>query len=235
MSDDLSPEEDVVRRLLAQARHDEPAPPDVVARLDARLAELRAERTAPEQAADRAPVTDLSAARARRRRVPALLAAAAALVVGGVALSSVLDQTNTASDSATAGDAGAGAERDEALASESAESLDESDAKAGADAGAEAPSATAPVPELSDDAGLRAAVRPLASPGAVALLRSGTVPPWPECATTPLGAGTVVWVLVDARPGAVVVELDPSREASTAQVWACGDTSPLRVLRYGSR
>ena len=60
----LPPEEEAVRRLLADARHDEPTPPEVVARLDATLASLAAER---EPAAHRrrrtttAPVIDLGA------------------------------------------------------------------------------------------------------------------------------------------------------------------------------
>ena len=40
----LPPEQEAVRRLLADARHDGPTPPEVVARLDATLAELAAER-----------------------------------------------------------------------------------------------------------------------------------------------------------------------------------------------
>lgn len=71
-------DEAAVRRLLADARETGPVPPEVAARLDARLADLVAEREPP---ADVVPL----AAR-RRRRAGALLLAAAAVVVGGVAL-----------------------------------------------------------------------------------------------------------------------------------------------------
>ena len=43
-SSGLPPEQEAVRRLLADARHDGPTPPDVVARLDETLASLTAER-----------------------------------------------------------------------------------------------------------------------------------------------------------------------------------------------
>ena len=44
-SPDLTPEHDAVRRLLADARHDGPTPPEVVARLDETLAALVADRS----------------------------------------------------------------------------------------------------------------------------------------------------------------------------------------------
>jgi hypothetical protein len=72
---DLTPAEDErVRRLLAQARHDEPLPADVAERLDAALRDLAQERATPP------PVVDL-AARRRRRRASGLLVAAAAVTV----------------------------------------------------------------------------------------------------------------------------------------------------------
>lgn len=75
--------EERVRRLLAEARHDEPAPPEVVARLDATLADLVAERSP-------APVVDLAARRRRRRG--SLVLAAAAVVVAGVGLGQAVDR-----------------------------------------------------------------------------------------------------------------------------------------------
>ena len=53
-SSGLPPEQDAVRRLLADARHDGPPPPDVVARLDETLASLVAERSAELTAEDTA-------------------------------------------------------------------------------------------------------------------------------------------------------------------------------------
>jgi hypothetical protein len=76
------PEHDDVRRLLAQARHDEPMPAHVVARMEALLTGLA--RTEPQgRDADVVPF----GARRRRRKAVQLLVAAAAVVVGGVGVS----------------------------------------------------------------------------------------------------------------------------------------------------
>ena len=96
-------EEDRIRRLLADARHDEPIPPDVAARLDGVLADLRADRPVP------ATVTDLAAAR-RRRRVRTLLVAAAAVVVAGIGVDQFLGATQSGSS-----DSGAGSGADSAV------------------------------------------------------------------------------------------------------------------------
>lgn len=107
--DDLTPEEEQVRRLLADARHTEPLPDDVAARLDQVLAGL-----ADEPVARPTPsVTDLDAAR-RRRTVRTWLVAAAAVVVAGVGLNQVDWNGMTASDdsSSSASDAGGDAERE---------------------------------------------------------------------------------------------------------------------------
>lgn len=93
MPDPTDPD-DVVRRLLAEARHTEPMPADVAARLDEALARART-TTEPGAAPDEvaaasqaqqpapAPVADL-AARRRRRWVSVLGAAAAVVIVGVV-------------------------------------------------------------------------------------------------------------------------------------------------------
>lgn len=84
MTDELTPEQEAdIRRLLAEARHDEPIPADVVARLDAALGDLTRDDVI---TYGRATVTDLDAARRRRRNAGRLLLAAAAVVVGGVAV-----------------------------------------------------------------------------------------------------------------------------------------------------
>ena len=75
---DLTSDEDAaVRRLLADAGGPVPTPPDVVARLDATLARLVAERE--DERPQEATVTPLAL---RRRRWPKVLLAAAAVVVG---------------------------------------------------------------------------------------------------------------------------------------------------------
>ena len=85
---ELTPEqESEVRRLLAEARHDEPIPTEVADRLDTVLADLtRDEPGSPGVA----PVIDL-AARRRRRNAAAVLAGAAAVIVAGFAIGQVID------------------------------------------------------------------------------------------------------------------------------------------------
>lgn len=99
---ELTPAEEQVRRLLADARHTEPMPDDVAARLDAVLTDLAAEHpgdltaeraeelTDERRIADRsaAVAADLAAAR-RRRTARNLLVAAAAVVAIGIGLNSV--------------------------------------------------------------------------------------------------------------------------------------------------
>lgn len=95
----LSPEQEQhVRRLLAEARHTEPTPDDVVARLDRVLADLASEP------AREATVVHLAD---RRRNVGRWLVAAAAVVVLGIGVGQVVDLTGGsggADSSPTAGD-----------------------------------------------------------------------------------------------------------------------------------
>jgi len=107
--DELTPDQaERVRRLLAEARHTEPMPDDVAARLDRVIAGLADDPDARTEGADvpAAPVVRLDE---RRRRAGRLLLAAAAVVVGGVAVGQLV------------GDGGA---QDEA-SSPAAESADE--------------------------------------------------------------------------------------------------------------
>ncbi len=80
--------DDVVRRLLAEARHDEPMPSEVAERLDRVLAQLGETSGASEE-----PAPDELAAR-RRRRAASVLLAAAAVVVAGVGFGQ-LDRTSS--------------------------------------------------------------------------------------------------------------------------------------------
>lgn len=93
-SDDLSPStEAAVRRLLAEARGDQPMPSEVAARLDTLLGELV------EQRAAQAEVSSL-AARRHRNRVPLFVAAAAAaIVIGGAGIVSSIGQVTSGDDS----------------------------------------------------------------------------------------------------------------------------------------
>src|SRR6478752_190941 len=106
-SSGLPPEQEAVRRLLADARHDGPPPPDVVARLDETLASLVAERSGDPttERDDRSPgrVVDLGS---RRRRVASIgLLAAASVVVAGVALGQALPRGGNDTADSSAGSA----------------------------------------------------------------------------------------------------------------------------------
>jgi hypothetical protein len=120
-------EDETIRRLLAQARHDEPLPPAVAERLDGVLADLVAERAtaaagptsdpvAVEARDDRpAEVVDLSAR--RRRRLGTLVAAAAAVVVAGIGVGQLTAQAppRATSEHSAADTAASGADSEELL------------------------------------------------------------------------------------------------------------------------
>ena len=106
----MTHDEEAVRRLLAQARHDAPAPDEVVARLDATLTDLVAARDIAcdstgddsTETGSLAPVVDLGAARPRRAGL--LLFAASVVVLAGVGLSQVNPFAGTPSESSGARD-----------------------------------------------------------------------------------------------------------------------------------
>jgi hypothetical protein len=104
---ELTPEQESdVRRLLAEARHDEPIPTDVADRLDTVLAGLSRDEPG---SSGVAPVIDL-AARRRRRNAAALLAGAAAVIVAGFAIGLGIDVSSNDS-TASGGSSDAGADR----------------------------------------------------------------------------------------------------------------------------
>lgn len=107
----MTPEqEEQVRRALASLPAPEPMPPDVAARLDARIEELHAARAA--DSAVGAPGEEPATTPGRRgagreRRWPRLLVAAAVLAVVGIGVGNVLEGTG-GGESSTAGDAASG-------------------------------------------------------------------------------------------------------------------------------
>ncbi len=100
------PEIAEVRRLLSDARHTEPMPDDVAARMNRAIARLGDET--PAAATDPRSGDVVPIAPHRRRRAAALLVAAAAVVVGGVALGPHLPHGNGGS---RAGAASAGSDQ----------------------------------------------------------------------------------------------------------------------------
>lgn len=215
MSDpDPTTADEQVRRLLADARHDEPLPDDVADRLDRVLAELqREERRTP-------PPVDL-AARRRRRVLRTLLVAAAAVVVVGVGIR----QVDLAGQD---GDAGGSAD------SSMAESQPE--AEAGGDSANRLVTGL-PLELRSEDFDQQ--VRRLRADGDLASLLddhaadaqapTGSSADQAVCDDPAWGVGTRVPVRYDGRAGVLVLR-PAAGEARKVDLYLCGETTPTRSL-----
>jgi hypothetical protein len=199
--------DDAVRRLLAQARHDEPLPDDVATRLDEVLADLRAEDPP-------RPVVDLAAARRRRTRIRNGLVAAAAVVLVGFGISRV-DLSGMSADSSDAG-----ASSDSAAAREGAATAPEA-----GDAGLG--SQPAPVRLRSDS--LEQQVRRLVAGSAVAESEQrGLLDADGDC-PGPSGPGQALVATYDGAP-AVLVLRPPAGGVQLAEVYLCGESAPVRSV-----
>lgn len=237
----LTPEHDAVRRLLADARHDGPVPPEVAARLDDTLASLVSERAAerasePGSADDRtdlprvtpAPVVDLGA---RRRRTAGLaLLAAAAVVVAGVAIGQGLPRLpgGDTDGSAAGGDtslaetedsAGASSQYDGGAADQGPESLKSM-----------APAPQAGVPTLSSsDVDLDDDLLDLRSSTQDDSERLGAAETLSNCDLRGIGPGRRVVAVVDGQLG-IVVFRRADGSAQQAELYVCGSPDPVRTL-----
>lgn len=235
----LTPEQDAVRRLLADARHDGPTPPEVVARLDETLASLVSER-ASERAAERASADDPSAPRAtpasvvdlgarRRRTVGIGLLAAAAVVVAGVALGQGLPRMS-GSDSDDSASGGSVAESRDYAAEERAPSSD-----AGADQGPESLKSTTADPEAgvptlsSTDDDLDDDLLDLRSSATNGSERSDAAGVLSGCDLRGIGRGRRVVAQVDGQVGMVVFRR-PDGAVQQADLYVCGSPAPVRTL-----
>jgi hypothetical protein len=226
MSDpDLTPEEQEVRRLLADARHDEPLPADIADRLDGVLADLAREtpRTS--------PVVDL-ASRRRRRVARNILIAAAAVVVVGVGNRNI-DLSSSGGDSA---DSGASS------ALEAPESAPD-DSTAGGDSADSATSGHASVPGArrlplsltSSDFDRRVSQSDLgaligSTESYAAAEASGATTdeaPRGRCNDPAWGRGTRVAARYDGQP-AVLVLRKPVDGTRQVDLFLCGATTPTR-------
>lgn len=227
---ELPPAEEEVRRLLADARHTEPIPDGVAARLDRVLAGLA------DEPARSAPVVGLAQ---RRRRATRLLAAAAAVVIGGFVVNDLVTPSNeTASDSALApreAAEGSGADRldDDTLTEERAQAPQEANGAAGS-ARTDAARDRRGVLELrSRDFSEQLLDR---KGELTAAFQSGYLSDLsaPEaagraCGSDAWGAGRFVPVTYDGRP-AVVVLRRPQGDTQVTDVFLCGDTEPTRTI-----
>jgi hypothetical protein len=220
-------EDEQVRRLLADARHTEPLPPDVADRLDGVLADLRADRPL------RPTVTDLAAAR-RRRRARTMLLAAAAVVVVGVGIGQ-LDGPGTgddAADSPTSSDAGgsAASEREQPSPADgfmSGDAAAESAPDPDSESAARVDSRTfgTRVLELRDQ---RAVLdRDLASGGLVTQSKA-------RCVGRDAGAGAAVPIRYDGTP-AVLVYRAPRGDTQVVDLYLCGRGEVVRSITLPAR
>ncbi|WP_322920625.1 hypothetical protein [Nocardioides renjunii] len=243
----LPPDQEAVRRLLAEARHDGPPPPEVVARLDETLAALAAERvdgpprrSGAHEAPD-APVVDLGAR--RRRLAGAGLLAAAAVVVAGVAIGQGLpgvgggddagSSAGGAADSSTSSQQDDQSGQDRSAPTEGSAELAPEALKS---SGAAAPEADVPAVSSADadlDDRLLALRRGLrASPTRVELLDGMRA--LAECGLPDLGPGRRLLAEVDDRPG-VVVFRRADGSAQQAEVYVCGTPEPVRTVSLPAR
>ncbi len=223
----LDPAQDErIRRLLADARHTEPMPEAVVARLDRVLAGLSDDRTERAERADRAEVVDLMAR--RRRTVGQLLVAAAAVVAVGFGITQVLPDLGGSSggdaQEATAGGA----------AADSAEGGDQGSRLVSPESAPEAPSdgttsgaAKSTFKIHSDEFGpdVRHARNQLEGEGA-ALVEY----PAEGCLVASVEPGSeVVATTYDAAPAALVLR-PPSGDVQVVDLYLCGDLEPRRSI-----
>lgn len=233
---DLPPEQDAVRRLLADARHRGATPPEVVARLDEALAGLVAERpTSPVTPADDrspAPVVDLGAR--RRRLAGAGLLAAAAVVVAGVAVGQVLPtgggSDDSAGSSAASGDAGRGntfSQQDssgaEAAPSEEPDSLTSPDPKREITPRSGLPAVS------TTDAALRERLLTLRAGASRRLVALDDLAAVSACRATDTGPGRRLPVEVDGQVG-VVVYRAPTGADQDAVIYVCGTPEPVGAV-----
>ena len=226
---DLPPEQDAVRRLLAEARHDEPVPPAVAARLDDVLAELASDRREVRAAA---PVVDLAAR--RRRRVGVGVLAAAAVVVAGVGLGQVIGpggSLDAMSGADAGGDSGASMAESAPPQGEAGDDGAAQDAAPEEGLAGTAPKealASAPPVELGS---LRRDLR----------LARRLQPDVPEAASSCTldqaalaGEGTSVPVTLDGRPALALFRV-PQGDRQRVDVYLCGTGVPAHTVTLPAR
>lgn len=227
--DELDPAtEAAVRRLVADARATDPIPGDVVARLDAVLGDLVADRA--ERTDDVADVVPL---RRRRRRASRLLAAAA-VVVGGVAVGQyVVDGPNGTDDGASVS-ADAPAERtesDDTLAADMEEARPEANRPGADEGGTNSTGVETKQPallrirssHLVDDL----VTARIAAADSAVNFRTPRFPPGRACADAPWGPGQLIAVLFQQAP-AVAAFRPATEQTQVVDLLQCGTAEVLR-------
>jgi hypothetical protein len=225
----LDPAQDErIRRLLADARHTEPMPEAVVARLDRVLAGLSDDRTERADRADRAEVVDLMAR--RRRTVGQLLVAAAAVVAVGFGITQVLPDLGGGSggdaQETTAG--GAAADSAEGGDGEGSRLVSPESAPEAPSDGTTSGPAKSTICIRSDEFGpdYRRDRNQLADESAQALVEY----PAEGCLAVSVEPGSeVVATTYDAAPAALVLR-PPSGDVQVVDLYRCGDLEPRRSI-----
>ncbi len=229
---ELTPEQEThVRRLLADARHTEPTPDAVVARLDRVLTDLAEE---PSREATVVRLAD------RRRRAATMLVVAAASVAAVVGIGAVISNTGGGqADMADSGDA----EMDEAPAAAAEEDTESGSQNRVSDGsalyatrkrmpyelqsdrfarGAEALKAQAAA--LRDFSGDEDQAAPELANGDLARVQGRTV-----CDPGAWGGGTYLAVVYDGAEGWVVLRR-PQGDTQVADLFLCGSESVVRSV-----
>lgn len=240
MSPEL-PDEEQVRRLLADARHTEPMPDDVAERLDAALADLSPETSAADAVVGARRRVDLAAARRRRNARTWLVAAAAAVLIGvGVQqlpdLGMSSDDADSASDQAVSGaaDSADGGRRGAEHAPAEAPTVTSEDLPRGfvrlhqGDFGGEVKRLRdrRPALDYSPQAGV------VASDGYLLDgLRADKDSPLRSlsCDSTGWGRGRVVAVTYEGEPGGLVFRR-PRGDTQVVDLLLCGEAEPTRSI-----
>jgi len=203
----LDPRDAEVRRLLADARHTDPVPEEVVARLDRVLADLAAEPSRVR------PVTDLAT---RRRRVTRLLVAAAAVAVVGIGVQQVVspEQGADTADAPTA----------TSLREESGDSQDAG--SSGAGDGADALTSDEQEPGPTENAPLDGVIPVLPQSGESHLVRLR-----PRHFADDVAGDPTISTARSARVGGRAMAYDAAGVACRADEWGRGTFVPVRYGR----
>ncbi len=240
---DLTPEQErEVRRLLADARHHEPMPTDVAARMDRVLSDLAAQPggAGPDEEQGASVV---ALASRRRRRVTSLLVAAAAVVALGVGLGQLTDLGSGSSSSDSAADRGMA-------------TADSAGSGAGSEAGGKEDSPEPSTNGLASGAAPQMAfahpvrIRPDHFSADVARARhrsdksasydardldalekaSGKI----DCTPADWGSGTFVPVVYDGHPGVLAFRA-VNGDTQVADLFGCGSSKVLRSITLPAR
>lgn len=238
-SDELDPQEETVRRLLAEAGKDPgTVPDDVVARLDDTLAGLVAERAdgaEPSPAAATAPTAVSGLAERRRRRWPRVLVAAAAVSVISIGAANLF--SGGEADLSTAGDAG-GAALESAPEDSTRESPGDGQAAAPQEALPNSDSATRSRPALRTES-LTTDIQRIEdfrlAPPALQF-REPRVTSGRPCATPKAARGdNLLLVQLDGEPSVLVLR-KPVGDERLAEVFSCDDpASPVATTTVRTR